>query len=320
MYSLVHISLWLFVLITACSPSLMTPEPTKEILSIPQTTPASTISSSTVSATPIPTDSVGHAPTPTNTPSLTSTTIVGVSVDGRPIVSYRFGNGPIPIILVGGIHGGYEWNSILLAYEMIDHFNQYPNQIPENISLYIIPSANPDGQFLITGKNGRFEQTDISQEQDAFAGRFNANGVDLNRNWDCNWTTQALWRDQPINSGTAPFSEQETQVLRDYFLTINPAFVLFWHSAAGGVYSGGCSDVHVPSYILSTVYGEVSGYPVYEKFNAYPVTGDSSDWLTTKGIASFAVELPTHEAIDWNQNLAGVTAILEHFKEYQIIQ
>ncbi|MFN2135269.1 MAG: LysM peptidoglycan-binding domain-containing protein, partial [Candidatus Promineifilaceae bacterium] len=43
--------------------------------------------------------------------------IIGKSaVCGIPIVSYQLGDGETPLILIGGIHGGYEWNTILLAY------------------------------------------------------------------------------------------------------------------------------------------------------------------------------------------------------------
>jgi len=48
---------------------------------------------------------------------------IGRSAGGLPIEAYRFGRGPIRLILVGGIHGGYEWNTILLAYAVIDHYH-----------------------------------------------------------------------------------------------------------------------------------------------------------------------------------------------------
>ena len=93
--------------------------------------------------------------------------------------------------------------------------------------MHIIPAANPDGQFLITGHNGRFAAADIPTDTDTIPGRFNANGVDLNRNWDCAWRETAVWRDEPISGGTRPFSEPESQNLRDFLLAQQPVLVVF---------------------------------------------------------------------------------------------
>ena len=47
--------------------------------------------------------------------------VIGTSVEGRTIDAYTYGDGDTNLLFVGGIHGGYEWNSVLLAYEMMDH-------------------------------------------------------------------------------------------------------------------------------------------------------------------------------------------------------
>jgi hypothetical protein len=36
-------------------------------------------------------------------------------VQGRPLVAYRLGTGPIKVVLVGDIHGAYELNTHLLV-------------------------------------------------------------------------------------------------------------------------------------------------------------------------------------------------------------
>ncbi len=208
------------------------------------------------------------------------------------------------------MHGGYEWNTILLAYRLIDYFGQNPDKIPETVTLHIIPSANPDGQFAVTGQDGRFAQSNVDATADNFPGRFNGNGIDLNRNWDCQWQAAGVWRDQIIDAGPTPFSEPETQALRDFFLALQPVAVVFWHSAANGAYGAGCPDLYPPAYALAKLYGSAGGYPVYELFDAYQVTGDASDWLARQNIPAITVELKTHEALDWEKNLAGVTAVL----------
>ena len=196
---------------------------------------------------------------------------------------------------------------------MIDYFTANPGDIPADVSLHIIPAANPDGQYLVTAQEGRFSPLDVAAE--SLPGRVNGHGVDLNRNWDCNWTANALWRDQPTSGGAKAFSEPETIALRDFLLELNPVAVIFWHSAANGVFAAGCTDVHQPSLNLAGIYGRAAGYPVYETFTSYPVTGDAGDWLSLQGIPAISVELLNHESTDWSKNRAGVTAVLRQFNQ-----
>jgi len=233
-----------------------------------------------------------------------------LSAGERPLIDYQLGDGSNQIVLIGGIHGGYEWNTTLLAYHLIDYFTQRPEELPITTTLHIIPSANPDGQFMVTGQNGRFSLADVDTTADHAPARFNDNGVDLNRNWDCNWQAEALWREETISAGVYPFSEPETAVLRDFLLDVQPTAVIFLHSAANGVYGAGCTDLYQPAYQLATLYGTAAAYPVYESFDYYQVTGDATDWLALQGIPAITVELETHEALDWEKNLRGITAVL----------
>jgi hypothetical protein len=238
---------------------------------------------------------------------------IGRSASNRPIFVYRLGTGPIHVVLVGGIHGGYEWNTVLLVKQLLEHAQLQPDLVPDSLTLHIVPNANPDGLFLVTGQEESFLPSDVAA--DSRPGRFNGNGVDLNRNWDCNWSPTALWRDQIVSGGTHPFSEPETEGLRDFFLEVKPVVVVFWHSAANGVYVSGCPNPHGASFELASVFGQAAGYPVYSSFNYYPITGDAGDWLTTQEVASFTVELITHETLDWEQNLAGFTALLNYLDQ-----
>jgi len=282
--------------------------PTAIILPEPSQTPVIAV---VETAVPLSTK-VPPTPLPTATfAAFGITQTVGFSAQGRPIVNYRFGYGTQQIVLVGGIHGGYEWNSIVMAYQAIDHFLTHPEQIPANVTLHIIPSANPDGQYLATNTNGRFTATDVLPNPED--GRFNGNQVDLNRNWDCNWQPVATWGEQDVSGGDYPFSEPETQALRRFFLGQQVDVVIFYHSKADGVYAGGCDQVYAPSLELATLYGEASGYPVYEQFTHYQVTGDASDWLGVQGIPSFTVELRTRNGIDWPENLDGILAMLGYY-------
>ena len=244
-------------------------------------------------------------------PAPDGATLIGRSAVCRlPILSYRFGTGRIPLILVAGIHGGYEWNTILLANEMLTYLQENPRVIPSSLTVYLIPNANPDGLYAVTRRVGMFELSDL--DEDTVPGRFNGRFVDLNRNWDCQWQPDALWGSDPVSGGTAPFSEPETLALRDYFLEIDPAAVLFWHSAAVGVYPAGCDHIDQASKDLAEIYASSAAYQLYDSFPHYEISGDAGNWLASKGIPSITVELTTHESLDWDRNLAGLQALLRY--------
>lgn len=249
----------------------------------------------------------------TSTPT-TTVTIIGRSVENRPLEAYTFGTGETDLLFVGGIHGGYEWNSILLAYEMINHLRSNPNIVPENSTVHIIPNLNPDGLFAATGLEGVFAATAITDNSmhTSGAGRMNARDVDLNRNFACKWAPKSTWRSKPVSAGSAAFSEPEAAALRDYVLRTTPEGVVFWHSQADNVYASECEDGVLPGTLtLMNTYARAGGYGAVPVFDAYPITGDAEGWLASIDIPAVTVELGSRTSIEWTQNLAGVEAVLQ---------
>lgn len=242
---------------------------------------------------------------------------IGRSVEGRTIKSYTYGDGRTHLLFVGGVHGGYEWNSVLLAYEFMDYFDENPSAIPSDVKVTIIPSANPDAVFDVVGKEGRFVAADASEDEEMLAdGRFNSNGVDLNRNFDCKWQPESMWRSRKVSAGTKAFSEPEAQAIRDFALKYTPDAVVFWHSQANAVYASECEDGILPVTLdVMNTYAKAAGYNAIKTFDSYAVTGDAEGWLASVNIPAVTVELKTHETIEWEKNLAGVKALLNYFSE-----
>src|SRR5687768_3583371 len=88
--------------------------------------------------------------TPTTTGATTTVetgdeTSIGLSDEGRELPIYHYGEGDTEVLFVGGIHGGYEWNTTLLAYELMDHLDENPDEIPDGVKVSVIPVLNPDG-------------------------------------------------------------------------------------------------------------------------------------------------------------------------------
>lgn len=253
---------------------------------------------------------------PVETPAEVTRSIIGTSVEGRAIEAVTYGSGDTHLLFVGGIHGGYEWNSVLLAYEAMDYLEANPEVIPENLMVTIIPSANPDGVFKVVGKEGRFAATDVPDGDDS-VGRFNVNGVDLNRNFDCKWQPESMWRGATVSAGTAAFSEPEARAIRDFVLAQDPVLVVFWHSQANAVYASECEAGILPdTRTVMSVYADAAGYPAIDVFDSYEVTGDAEGWLASIGIPSITVELSSHEAVEWERNRAGIEALLAEYAKY----
>lgn len=246
-----------------------------------------------------------------------TTEIIGTSVEGRPLTAYTYGTGKKKLLFVGGVHGGYEWNSVFLAYKMMDYLTANPDAIPANLSVTIVPALNPDGVFAVVGVEGRFTVENVPDAANTTGvGRFNAHDVDLNRNFDCKWKRESSWRGKVVNAGTQAFSEPEAAALRDYVLKTQPTAAVFWHSAANTVYGSECETGVLPeTRTLMNLYATTASYERMEKFDAYPITGDAEGWLASINIPAVTVELGTHDRTDWERNLAGVLAVLAHYKE-----
>ena len=237
------------------------------------------------SFTPSPT--FGFTPTP-----LPDAFVFGFSVEGRELLAFRIGTGEKHIMLVGGIHAGFEANTSELVTQLRDQLIGNPTLLHPDVTFVVIPTLNPDG--MVRGR--------ISE------GRFNGNGVDLNRNWGCGWEPTAYWSEGTVNPGTEPFDQPETRALGGLIQQINPKAVLFYHSAANGVFAGECEHSGISDAIASS-YGTASGYPFGTEFTEYPVTGTAPSWVASQGIPSLDIELSTADDTEFSRNLQGIIAV-----------
>ena len=245
-------------------------------------------------------------------PTFVAGEIIGRSVEGRTISVERLGDGPTDVLVVGGIHGGYEANSIALSRRLLKHYRNNPADLPGEFTLHVIDNMNPDGLYRIT------EGTPIDEFNfravNTVPGRFNARGVDLNRNWDGDWQPTSYWGQREVDAGSAPFSEPETRAVRDYFFEIEPVASVFFQSAAAGIWFSGAEDGWEPSRRLALAYSRASGYRMPEPDDGpvdYEITGSADDYFYEIGHRNLTIELTTHYDIEWDRNLAGFRAFLQ---------
>jgi hypothetical protein len=244
----------------------------------------------------------GITPSPTGfitaVPLFEGPIVIGESAAGRPIEAFRFGNGPIKRLIIAGIHGGYEWNTTLLMTELMNYLQHNPAAIPHLISLYIVPTMNPDGLAREQGVNGRA----------------NDNNVDLNRNfpinWEAQWSRSGCWRLLNLNGGSGPGSEPETQAIMEFILDLRPSAIISYHSAALGIFPGGEPADPASSRLAETLAG-VSSYPYPPVDTGCIYSGTLPDFAVANGIPAVDLELHTHTSTDFEENLKILQAFLE---------
>ena len=244
-------------------------------------------------------------PSPSRGPSVTPMTqrpsnvrVIGYSVEKRALEVYRFGTGSVPKLIVAGIHGGYEWNTVALADQLIAYLNEHPEHIPEDTTLYILHDLNPDGLAR-------------SQKAD---GRANANNVDLNHNWPyhwaADWSRDGCFNERILSGGSGPGSEPEVQALMTFITQIRPKALISYHSAALGIFPGGLPEFP-PSVQLAEAVAEVSDYPYPPIHTGCDYTGNLTDWAADiMNIPSIDIELTDHVNTDFDQNLRVLQAFL----------
>lgn len=245
-------------------------------------------------------------PTRTATPSVTPQAyfegpiVIGTSVSGRPLEVYRFGTGPSKRMIIAGIHGGWEWNTILLADQLITILTGRPDLVPEGVTLYLLRSMNPDGEA----------------RGDGVYARANENGVDLNRNFPALWRKDSprrgCWALLELSPGRTPASEPETLAVMAFLLEAEIEALISYHSAGLGIFPGG-QPPDPASVRLAGQVAEVSDYPYPPIDTGCQYTGQLIDWASQQGIASLDIELTNHQDTDLRQNLR----IVERFLNWQ---
>lgn len=236
---------------------------------------------------------------------------IGSSVQGQPLQAFRLGVGARSIVLVGAIHGS-EGNTADLVWRLLGHFATIQHLIPPDASLYFVPVLNPDGLEINS--------------------RYNANGVDLNRNWDSgDWQPDTEDASGRVvgGGGSAPFSEPESAALAAWLQQLrdqspDPVTTVMYHSQypPNGLVLGG--SVGTP---ITPVFGAILGYTTNTSFGAYPVTGTVAGWCRTQNIGCFDVELPNRAPVSgaalqrhvlavlsvllWNQTQPGQRCFIE---------
>lgn len=221
---------------------------------------------------------------------------LGLSSQGRPITVVQVGSGERKLVVIGDTHGGPEANTYWLALQLIDYFRAFPEAVPPNVRLYLIPTINPDGLALES--------------------RFDAAGVDLNRNMNTDldncsendWRTTVFGAYGLVADTGGPFAASQLEGRMIVNFLLNASGAIFLHSSAGMVFPAFCD--HTPSIEMAQVYAEAAGYTYMRYWPNYMIYGSMPDWAGSMGIAAITPELLTGTESEFEQNLSGLKAVL----------
>ena len=254
-----------------------------------------------VTPNPLSTMVLETTATPFVLPDGTKPEVIGFSVEGRPLEVYTIGQGEIQDMIIGGIHGGYEWNTIALADQLIKYVNENPAVIPTDVKLYILPDMNPDGD---------------ARSHDEW-GRVNANGVDLNRNfpigWGPTWDRSGCYDLTLTTSGRGPGSEPETRLVMNFIASHKINALIDYHSAGLGIFPGG-TPWDAASLKLARELASVTAYPFPPINTGCIYSGTLPDYAVSEGIAAVDMELTNHQDTDFSMNLRALNVLVNFTK------
>jgi hypothetical protein len=204
-----------------------------------------------------------------------------------------------------------------------------------NMEIYVTPALNPDGLEALSrfpwmrkncapidddGDGNTYDELEIfDANQDGFVARFNGGayyegedgldldtqfgedapgGVDLNRNYDYKFIGTGSSADPPdfTYRGENPFSEPETQAIRDFVKQHDFNFAISLHSGVRAVIAPwGYTDAPTPDHeefsAIVRKLKEMTGYPSWSEAGGYNVNGEWGDWMYgAEGVFAFTLE------------------------------
>ncbi len=231
---------------------------------------------------------------------------IGKSVWGKDLYYIKLGTGKLKL-MYSGAHHGMEWitSAMLMrfAWDFLEScksgralggFNV--QNLSKRASLYIVPMLNPDGVRLSAlGMPNRLTQMGKQQllrmngKSDFTKWQANANGVDLNHNYDAMWQKSkdmeaeyGIYAPGPTRfSGTAPESEPESRAMANFTRRINFDLTIAFHSQGKVIYHGFQGKNPPRSNSIARAFTQISPYQL-DSAEGIASYGGYKDWFVDK--------------------------------------
>ena len=228
---------------------------------------------------------------------------IGKSVLGREIKAICFGDPRAASLFVGATHG-LEWltASLLLRFagDLAEALSNDGHVSGINVrkamlnrSLTIVPCLNPDGvEIALYGRAGAGRLGDKVEQisgGDFSTWQANANGVDINHNFDAGWKIlRQMERDAGIlgpapsrYGGPHPNSEPETRAIVTHCLAWRPRSLYSFHSQGEEIYYKYGENTPERSRLVAGILAASSGYKIATP-EGLASHGGLKDWFIDK--------------------------------------
>lgn len=232
---------------------------------------------------------------------------IGKSVMNKDIPCLTVGRGKHKLLLSGAYHGlEYLTSAFLIKFlsnytvKLVtdtNYFGYDMRSLYNNVTLYIVPMVNPDGVDIaingldITNEFHRRLISMIGIHSFNKVWQANARGVDINHNFNANWSMVV---DKPSPSkygGEYAESEPETRAIVDFIRKEKFDMLLAFHSQGSEIYYDfdGMTGVH--SLEIAKKMAQESGYAVRNPTGT-AAFGGCKDWFIKEfGKEGFTVEI-----------------------------
>ena len=173
----------------------------------------------------------------TANPSICTLQSIGTSIEGRDIWAMKISDNvgtteDEPRVLYLGCHHAREIITVeiplYIMYWLTDNYgtDSLATYLVDNREIWIVPLMNPDGREYVE-HTGDWRKNRRNNGDGTY-------GVDLNRNWGYMWGYDDIGSDPYTGGetyrGTGPFSEPETQAIRDLMLNYQFSTAVAYHS------------------------------------------------------------------------------------------
>lgn len=202
--------------------------------------------------------------------------ILGYSVKNQPIYYFCVKKTERPrVIATYSIHAREHITCKLALLQIKDYVKNGTSG-----TVYFVPMLNPDGVKIALNLIPLYKA--------------NANGVDLNVNFDAEWGKgkhNVTIRGAENYIGKHPFSEPETSAIRDFTLKTKPDATLSYHCKGEEIYyKFRQSDTDIKrDYKLAKAVADITGYKIKDALGS---VGGYKDWCIQKlKIPSLTIEV-----------------------------
>ena len=249
--------------------------------------------------------------------------VIGQSVEGRDIWAFKISDNPNtdenePEVLYTSLIHAREPLSMMSLFYFIQKLAEGYNiddeltYLVNNREMWFVPVVNPDGYVfneLIEPFGGGMHR---KNRKDTNCGNGTGRGIDLNRNFGYGWGADNIGSSSDpcseVYRGDSPFSEPETEAIRDFILNHDFKNVLHYHSYSN-LYIHAFGDGSYPEEPDLSTHREIghemakhNGYYVGTGLDGigYTVNGDAVDWsYGNQGLIAYVPEVGSYSQGFW---------------------